>query len=168
MTVTPEIVPGSVQTDDNFHVWFVPKADATNPLSVATLTAATTKSLTYSLTPDGWNHTTTEENVPDERLTLKQVLQLAGRITDTLDVKYVYGATDDVARIALAEGTEGWIVARYAVPNDEDPAVGQVVDVIEIACGVQRKDAPTANSTFTMSQSLRVRGAVKRDAALVA
>lgn len=161
-----EATPKSVSTDDNFRVWFVPSGS--NPKSVAILTGATAKSITYSLTPAGFNRTTTEEMVSDERLSLKQVLQRFGTVSEELEVQYVYGDAGDVAAIALAEGVEGFIVSRYAVPNATDAATGQKVDVIPIKCGRQRKDQPVRNGVFTKTQKLAVTGVVENDATLVA
>lgn len=169
--MTEEYVQESVAADGNLKLWFVPAPDgfdAVEPLSVAVLTAATTKAFTYSLTPDGWAHTTTENLVEDGRLSLKQTLELPGTVTDTLEITYVYGSEDDVANIALPEGARGFVVARYAVANAEDPEVAQKVDVFTIRAGVQRKNAPTANGVLTKVQKLFQRAPVKRDQLLVA
>ena len=168
--MTEEVVQGSVPTDDHFKLWFVPEdaEGATTVASVATLTAPTTKAFTYSLTPDGWNHSTTEEVVDDSRLCLKQSLELPGRIADTLEVTYVFGSEDDVANVVLPQGAKGHIVARYAVENGVEPTTGDMVDVFPIEAGVQRKNAPVANGTWTKTQKLFLRGAVQRDVELTA
>lgn len=161
-----EATPNSVPTDSNFRVWFVPAGS--NAKSVAILNGATAKSLTYSLTPAGFNRTTTEETISDERLSLKQMLERAGTVGETLEVQYVYGDAGDVASVALAAGVEGYIVARYAVPNATDATIAQKVDIIPISCGKQRKDQPTRNGVFTKTQKLFVTGVVEDDVALVA
>lgn len=160
-----EATPLSVASDGNFTVWFVPTG---NPLSVANLTAVTTKAITYSLTPGGFNRATTQEMVDDQRLTLVQYLQNLGRVKETLEVDYVFGDAGDVASAAMTQGTTGWIVARYAVPNATAPTVSQKVDAIPIKCGIQQKSAPTANGVFTKKQMLAVTGAVITDGVLVA
>jgi hypothetical protein len=159
-----ETVPGAVASDDNLRIAFVPGVvDAT---SAATLTGATTKDITYSL--KAFNRTITEATIDDPRLTLKQVLQQPGRITETLEIQSVFGGTDDVAKVALAEGTLGSIVARYAVANADDWTVGDIVDVIPVRCGRQRKDAPTENGVWTFTQTLFVTDVTKNDVPLVA
>lgn len=163
-----EETPGSVATDGNLTVWFVPYVDGQNPASKAILDAPTTKRITYSLTPDGWSHTIDEATVEDGRLTLRQVLQEAGTVTDNLELHYVYGADDDVADVALKEGTRGDLVARYAVPNEQDVTIADLVDVIPVKCGVQRKTAPARNATFTKQQKMFIKGSVLRDQAVVA
>jgi len=164
-----ETTPGSVATDGNLAIWFVPYGAGTNPASKAIIDGGTTKRITYSLTPDGFNHTTDEATVEDGRLTLKQQLQAAGVVTDNLELSYVYGATDDVARVALAEGTKGWLVVRYAVDNAAAvTATTDKVDILPIRCGVQRKSAPARNATFTITQKQFVTGTVLRDQVVVA
>ncbi|HEX9226731.1 MAG TPA: hypothetical protein VF885_08740 [Arthrobacter sp.] len=163
-----EETPGSVATDGNLTVWFVPHVDGQNPASKAILDAPTSKRITYSLTPDGWNHTVDEATVEDGRLTLKQVLQEAGVVTDNLELSYVYGSNDDVASVALTEGARGDLVARYAIPNENDVTVGDPVDIIPVRCGVQRKTAPARNATFTKMQKMFIKGTVLRDQAVVA
>lgn len=163
-----EETPGSVATDGNLTLWFVPFGEAVIPTSKAVLDGVTTKRITYSLTPDGFAHTIDEATIEDGRLTLRQALQAAGTVTDNLELSYVYGATDDVARVALTEGAKGWIVARYAVPNETDVTVAEKVDVLPIRCGVQRKSAPARNAVFTIMQKQFVTGTVLRDQAVVA
>jgi hypothetical protein len=164
-----EETPGSVATDGNLTLWFVPLVDGQNPASKAVLDAVTTKRITYSLTPDGFAHTIDEATIEDGRLTLRQALQAAGTVTDNLELSYVYGAEDDVARVALTEGAKGSIVARYAVPNETAvTAATDTVDIIPIRCGVQRKSAPARNAVFTIMQKQFVIGTVLRDVAVVA
>lgn len=145
-----EITPGSVQSDDNLRVWFVPEGTA-----VTAAALGTAESITYSLTPSGFNRSITEDTVSDERLTLSQVLQKRGRKTEELEVQYVFGAADDVAYPLLKEGVRGQIVARYSEPNATEPATGQTVDILHVECGAQRKDAPSANGIQTVTQNLR-------------
>ncbi|MGY2747207.1 phage tail tube protein [Arthrobacter sp. UYCu723] len=164
-----ENTPGSVASDGNLTLWFVPYGVSTNPASKAVIDAGTTKLITYSLTPDGFNHTTDEATVEDPRLTLRQQLQQAGVITDSLELSYVYGASDDVASVALTEGTKGWIVARYVTPNSTTVTVStDKVDVLPIKCGVQRKAAPARNAVFTKMQKQYITGPVLRDVPVVA
>lgn len=161
-----EPTPKSVPTDDNFRVWFV--TAGSNPLSVATLSGPTAKSITYSLIPGGFNQGITEETINDERLTLKQMLERAGTVSQTLEVQYVFGDDDDVASAALVEGVEGFIIPRYAIPNATEPTVGQIVDKIPVTCGKQRKNQPSRNSVWAKTQKLFITGVVEEDVPLVA
>ena len=162
-----ETVPASVNTDGNFTLWWIPGTTG-NPLSKAVIEAGTSKVLTYSLTGDGWNHSTDEVVIEDPRLTLAQTLQDLGRVTDSLELKYVFGDAGDVAKAALTAGTRGWLVARYAKANDTTVTVGDKVDVIPVKLGVQRKTAPTANGIFSIVQKAVVKGTVTRDGVVVA
>jgi len=164
--MTQEITPKSVATDDNFRAWFVPSGS--NPLSIAVLNGALAKSLTYSLVPGGFNRDTSEESIADERLTLKVALERPGTVGEKLEVQYVFGDDGDVASVALAEGTEGFIVSRPAVPNATAATVGQKVDVLPILCGKQRKNQPTKNSVWTKTQKLYIIDVPQDDALLVA
>lgn len=161
-----EATPLSVAADGNFLVAFVPSGS--NPLSVAILAGATTKALTYSLTPSGFNRATTQDTVSDERLTLAQLLEQAGRVKEMLDVEYVYGDAGDVAKVALVKDVAGFIVVRYAIANATAWTIGQKVDVIPIKCGIQAKSAPTANGVFLIKQKLFVTGSVTTDGTLIA
>jgi hypothetical protein len=160
-----EATPLSVASDGNLLVAFVPTGD---PLSVVNLAATTTKAITYSLTPGGFNRGTTQDTVSDERLTNTQLFEQAGRVKEMLEVEYVFGDAGDVAGAALAKDAVGWIVVRYAIPNETAWAAGQKVDVIPVRCGVQAKNPPTANGLFTKKQKLFVTGAVQTDATLIA
>jgi hypothetical protein len=158
-----EATPASVATDGNLRITFVD--DASNPVSVAALSAG--DDITYSLTPSGFTHGITENNIDDPRLTLKQIFNRPGTSTETLALQYIWGDADDVAYSVLAEGTKGFLVVRYAVPNATAYTTGQKVDVITVLAGKQRRDAPTANGLFTISQNLYITDVTKNDQTLV-
>jgi len=160
-----ELAEQSVAADGSLRVAFVPSGNA---LSVAVLDGDETKALTYSFTPSGFNRTTTENTIEDPRLTLRQSFTRPGTTSEALEVQYVFGGDDEVARIALAEGTTGTLVVRYAVANEDEWAAGDVVDLIPIQAGRQRKDPPTANSVWTITQGMYVTGTVQEDVVLVA
>lgn len=160
-----DVAPG--QASDGFGlVVFVPEtpgiADVDAP-SVSEIAGGIP--LTYSLVPDGFRHETTENVIQSGRYTLKQILELPGTVVDTLEVQYVYtGTSADIARTTLAEGTRGFIVHRLGVANEVPFENGQIVDVIPVQAGIQRKVAPTANTELQRVQKLHVVGALGRDA----
>lgn len=160
-----ESVPGSVATPGNLRIAFVPTGNA---LSVAIIGGGTTKDLTYSLTPDGFNRTIGQDTIDDPRLTLVQKLSKPGNMTETLELTWVYGSGADVAATALAAGTVGFIVARYAVPNATAWTVGQKVDLLTIQAGQPRKNAPADNGVFTATQTIYLTAPTQYDAVLVA
>ena len=159
-----EATPASVATDGNLCITFVD--DAANPLSVADLDTGV--DITYSLTPSGFTHTVNENSVDDPRLTLKQTFNSPGTSTETLALQYVWSNDTNSAYVALPENTKGFLVVRAAVPNATAYTTGQKVDVLTILTGKQRKDAPTANGLFTVSQNVYIKDVTKVDQALVA
>lgn len=160
-----ESVPAGQASDGRGLVLFVPTIAGPAAPTVSELTAGTVKPLTYSLVGDGFRHDTTENVITSSRYTLKQQLELAGTVVDTLEVQYVSGSP---AETALTEGTTGYIVHRLGVPNETAPAAAQKVDVIPVRAGVQRKVAPTANTELQKVQKLFISGPVQRDVAIVA
>lgn len=164
-----EQVQKGVASDGNGLVLWVPTiADPSKP-TVAELTGSGVEKLTYGLTPDGFTHDTAVATITSGRFTLKQVIEADGKITDTVEVKYVYeGLESDVVRTTLTYGTEGFIVKRMAVPNETDIAAGQLVTVLPVRCGVIRDVPPAENSELQKIQKLNVIGSVERDVPVVA
>lgn len=164
--MTLEATPLSVASDGNLRIAAVPTGS--DPTSVAVLAATTTKLITYSLTSDGWNRAKTENTVTDDRLSNKQSFARPGTATETLEVTYVYGDTNDVAKTVLIEGTTLQFVDRRSVPNATEWATGQKVDIITAICGAQRKNAPAKDGTQTISQTMFIIATTRTDVALVA
>lgn len=158
-----ENVPAGQAADGRGMVAFATAIADTAAPKVTEATAAT--AITYSLTPDGFRHETTENVIADGRYTLKQGLELPGTVSDSLEVQYVAGTP---AQTALTEGATGFIIHRIGVPNETAFAAGQKVDIIPVRAGVQRKVAPTANSLLSRTSKLFITGPVQRDVALVA
>lgn len=159
-----EAVPLSVAWDDNLRITFVPEGG--DALSAAILAGGTAKDLTYSLKT--FNRAITEAVIDDPRLTLKQILQKRGKVTETLEVNYVFGDASDVAYAALTEGVKGSLVLRYSLPNSTAWDAAQTVDVLTIECGKQRKDAPVENGVQTATQTLFITGVSVDDTVTVA
>lgn len=133
-----ETIPGSVPTLENLLIIGTPTAD--NPLSVAALTAGTAKSLTYSLTPDGWNFPISSATIEDARLTAAQVGQAEGRTTyGPIEVTYVHGSGSDVAKAFLTPGTTVNLTIRDSISNATAPTVAQKADTVKVKCGKFRK-----------------------------
>lgn len=166
-----ELAPGAVDTDGTFLVLFVPENGIANLAAptVTELTAGTVKKGTYSLSTDGWNFSRSEDSGTDDRLTLKQVFESRGKVTDSLEITYVYGSDDDVLDPLLDPGWKGFVVPRYAIPNETAIAASQLVDIIPVEAGAKRKNAPAANAKWTKTQKLFVRApGTQDDVAIVA
>ena len=164
-----EVAPG-VAADGNGLVLWVPAggiADVEAP-TVAELTDPDVVPLTYSLTPDGFRQETTENVITSGRYTLKQIIEIPGTVLDAIEVQYVYtGTASDTARLTLEAGVNGYIVHRLGYPNETGIAAAQIVDVIPVTAGIQRKVPPVANSELQRVQKLTVRAAIGRDVAVV-
>lgn len=160
-----ENVPAGQPSDGRGLVLFVPTIANPAAPTAAELSAGTVKQVTYSLTGDGFRHETTENTVTVSRYTLKQQLELAGTVVDTLELQYVTGSPADTAFTA---GVSGYIVHRLGVPNETAIAAAQKVDVIPVTFGIQRKVAPTANTELSKQSKAFVTGVVQRDVAVAA
>lgn len=160
-----DAVPASSQSDGKWKIAYVPSG---NPLSVAIVKGATSKNLTYSFTPDGFNWATTQAEVADPRLTLTQDLTRPGKKKETLETKYVDSVAVDSAAAVLTEGTSGFFVIRRGVDNATEWAAGDKVDVITFTAGAQRPDAPVENGVDTISQTQYITDVTKRKAVLIA
>lgn len=162
-------VPGAVDQDGTLTVAFVPEAGLANPASptATELNAVTVIDLTYSLTTTGYNRTISQATDTDERLTLADVLETPGRVTESLEMQYVHGAADDIADPVIQEGVKGFIVERRAVAIGAFVAA-EDVDVIPVTFGVPRKDNPTANGKWTKTVKAFVSGQVQRDVPVAA
>lgn len=160
-----DTVPASSQSDGRWKIAFVPSG---NPLSVAIVKGATSKNLTYSFTPSGFNWATTQAEVADPRLTLTQDLTRPGKKKETLETQYVESVTADSASVVLAEGVVGFFVIRRTIDNATDWAVGQKVDVITFIAGAQRPDAPVENGVDTITQTHFITSVTQRGVTLIA
>lgn len=159
-------IPASWQSDGNWTITYIPTGS--NPLSVAILNGATAKDLTYSFTPDGFNYSTAETEVPDKRLTLIQDLSRPGKTKDSLELKYV--DSDDAASAAtlLVPGLAGFFVVRRKVANGAVYAIGQKPDVITFVLGAQRIQPPTENGLDVYAQTVYFTSVTQPKATLVA
>lgn len=145
-----EAVPGSVNWDDNLRITWTALGE--DPKSAADLTAGV--DLTYSL--KAFTRTINEARIEDPRLTLKQILEKPGKVTEQIEIQGVFGAVDDVISDTLVQGTKGHLTVRYSVPNATAWTAAQVVDVLTVECGKQRKDSPVENGVQTFTQTLFV------------
>lgn len=159
-----EKVPAGTPSDGNGLVLFVPTLVDPSKPTAAELKATGVVKLTYSITGDGYAHTVTVNKITANRLTLPNQLQYDGTEVDDLSITYAYTNTeDDIVRLALPQGTKGYIVERWAIPNEVDPTAGQIVDVLPIQASVSLKNAPVTNQELTRTQALNITGKVYRD-----
>ena len=155
-----EAVPQSVNWDDNLRITWT--AEGEDPKSAADLAAGV--DLTYSL--KSLTRTINEARIEDPRLTLKQILERPGKVTEQVEVQYVFGDAGDVAAATLVQGTSGHLTLRYSIPNSTEWTAAQIVDVITVECGKQRKDSPVENGVQTITQTLFVTDTTEDDVAI--
>ncbi|MDT0211242.1 hypothetical protein [Curtobacterium sp. BRD11] len=158
--------PASRASDGRHKIAYVPWGADVNPLSAAVLEDA--HQMTYSFTPDGFDHVPNQANIEDKRYSLPQDLGQPGKTTDTLTTKYVDSTDEESAAVLLAPGTRGWFVRRKGIDNAEDWAVGQTVTVIPFTAGIQRELPPTENGVDLLEQGQFITDVVQRRVKTVA
>jgi hypothetical protein len=159
-----EAPPASVATDGNLRITFVD--DASNPLSVAALNSG--DDITYSLTPSGVHARHHGEQHRRPQADVEADLQPARHPPRRPSRCSTSGATPTTSPTACSRrGRRGFLVVRYATPNATAYTTGQKVDVLTVLAGKQRRDAPTANGLFTISQNLYITDVTKNDQTLV-
>lgn len=151
----PVVTPDGVQAEGNVAVWFVAGALTTTAPTVAQITAGV--QLAGFIKGGTFTPTADQATGDDRRLASRETYQVLGRVTRGFDdVQYVYnpqeldpaGHADNAAYEALTEGDTGHIVIRWGLDADDAVAAGQVVDIIPIECGAQRKVGPAENDEF--------------------
>lgn len=158
--------PASSQSDGRWKINDTPTGS--NALSAAILNGGTSKSLTYSFTPDGFNYAVSQATVTDARLTLDTDLTRPGKKSETLELKYVASADADSAAVLFVEGKTGQLTIRRGVANATIWTTGQKADVITYVLGAQRPDAPTENGVDTISQTAYITAVTTRQGTIVA
>jgi len=153
-------VPESMPSDGTLKVTFVSAYAGT----AAGLTAGT--DLSCYLTSDGFDPSTDEATVVDSRLCSKQDFEQPGRVSESLEIAYVFNTIDDdedEARQTLQRGTKGFLAVRWGLDYDDAYAASQEVDVYPITAGVQRKQKPEQNSVLKIMQKTFITAEVQRD-----
>lgn len=175
MSVTILEIPPGIPSDGTVKVAWVPDggfADYTAP-TLAELQVAGVTDLSCLLMQDGFGEEAEEGTNTDRRLCSKQAYTLGGTVTWTIqDLRYVYDVQNpesptNAAYAALAPGTKGFLVARWGKDAAVDFAGGDVIDVFPAELGVQRKQAPEANSELKVLQRPRVTGNKVTDVTLL-
>ena len=151
--MTLSVSEPSVGSVGNLRHWWVP--GATRP-TIADLSAATTKDITYSFAGDGFNPSSSDSTVTDTRQTRKVNPTKISSSTVTVTGEFVASGTEaDVARVALAEGTEGWHVRRPFVENEVEPSATDLFELYHVVCGPQ-SPVKTSGDLQTVTQGYSV------------
>lgn len=160
--------PASVAADGNLLVKWVPSIANTSAPLATEINAGGAVDLSCYLTGSGYTPNTDEAIVPDPRLCSRQVFEAPGRLTEMLEIAYVFNPAspgDNAAYLTLVYLTLGFIVSRWGIAYETAVVGGSVqkVDVIPARCGIQRKQPPEENTVLRVVQKIFVRAAVKRD-----
>ena len=166
-------VPIGITSEGNVLVQFVPVIAAPGVPKLTEISAAGAVPLHCALTKDGLALGGDQQTGTDDRLCSRQSFEIPGSYTDTLDITYVHNPqatlpADNLAYTTLKQGVTGYVVVRWGKPWETALAVGNKVDVYPVTAGIQRKQAPEANSSLKVAQKMFVTGPVVRDVALVA
>lgn len=172
MSVATLNIPPGVPSDGTVRADFVPDggfSDYHNP-TTAEVTAGTAQNLSCHLFSIGMD--ATEARNTKRRLCSKQAYEILGQTTWTLeDLSYVYDVQNPSsltheAYAALVPGTKGFLVLRYGIDAGTAPDAGDVVDIVPVRLGVQRKQAPAENDELITMQSVVVTGDIAQDVVL--
>jgi hypothetical protein len=161
--------PTSITGDGNVKVsWVVTIANTATPASATELNAVSSVDLSEYLTGDGFMPDTGEDEVVDARLSTTQNFTRPGRISESLELQYVWQAqgtpTDNKAFTTLTYKAAGFVVVRWGVAYGTAFASGNKVDVYPAVCGIQRKQPPEANGILKVKQKIFVSSSVVRGA----
>lgn len=172
MTVATLNIPPGVPSDGTVAVWFVPEGGLANYQTPAAteVSAVTAQALAAHLFGIGQGGETARKE--KRRLGSKVNYEILGSTTYTIeDLSYVYDVQNPTsethaAYTALVPFTKGHFVVRWGVDAAEDPAVGDVVDVIPVRFGPQIKQQPEETDELTVSQAVSIIGTPAIDVAL--
>jgi len=151
--MTLSVSEPSVGSVGYLRTWWIP--GATKP-TFADISAETTKDITYSFAGDGFNPSSSDSTVTDTRQTRKVNPTKISTSTVTVTSEFVAaGTTDDVARLALVEGTEGWFARRPLVANEQEPASADLFELYHVVCGPQ-SPVKTSGDIQTITQGYSI------------
>lgn len=160
--------PAAVAADGNIRIAFATTLTTSAP-TAAQCTGGT--DLSYYLTAAGFTPNVDQATITDDRLADTQTFEAPGRKTYSLnELQYVFNipsAGDDAARIALVEGTAGFLVVRWNIASATAFAAAQKIDFWPITVGAPVKMPPEANSVSRIKQKVFVTNSAVFDIALV-
>jgi hypothetical protein len=163
-------LPTAIPADGNVKVTYVVSIASPSAPAASELTAGTSIDLQCYL--NEFSPGTDQGSIPDQRICQTQDNERPGRKKETLEVTYVYqaqspAATDNKAQATLAEGTAGYIAARWGMAQATAWAAGQYADVWTVTAGVPVKMPPEADGLLRIKQKLFVTNTVQRDKVVV-
>lgn len=155
--------PPAVDQVGNLTIWWV-GGTITDPTAVKAATelgAATSYRVTYSFINGGFPVDSTHEKTTDERLTLLNVLESLGRITETFGdgIEYVDSSAAGSAAVVLkptapATSVSGYFVVRPNTPQGTLAAASQKGTVYPVTLGKPRRGTLDGQGKFRWKQQV--------------
>lgn len=165
------VLPEAVPVEGTRRVIWIPGGPAN--IDAITLTEINAgENISCYLTGDGWNATGEQAVISDPRLCSSEDNELPGRKSKTLSLRYVYNLnspTDDEARLALVEGSDGVLVNVLQKPEEDDVfEVGDWYEAWPVRAGEPMVLPSEANAVDRIEQRMFKRGRVAKFKQLVA
>lgn len=164
-------LPASVSVEGTRRLVFIPGGVA----DVEAITLPEVESgdnVSCYVTGNGWQPSGDQAVIQDPRLCSSQDFERPGRKTKSLTIQYTYNLgtpSDDEARLALVEGTEGVFVNVLQKPEDEDDIeVGDWYEAWPGTLGEQMPMPPETNAIDRITQRVFVTGTVAKFHQIVA
>lgn len=156
--------PASVPVDGNVKVSFLSAVADPAAVTVAEATAGT--DISKYLTGDGWAPTGDQGSIVDSRLAVAQDFEQPGRKTGIgLTIRYVFNLgdpTSDAARLALTEGTQGYVILGLQKDPDTDWVADDFYELRPVTLGEQKVLPPEANAVDRIEQKVFITGPIER------
>lgn len=130
------------------------------------LNAQTVKRITYGLTPDGFQHEVTVNEIPIGRYTLDQELSLEGTKKHKVTLTYVYNRAEphDTQTVLGTRGQEGYLVHALGYENDHTFDDGDVINaIIPVRIATSVDVPPTSNTELAKRQVPEIIGEVAQE-----
>lgn len=134
--------------------------------SIASTAAPTTAELNAGValesfvTADGWNASTSTDDVDNSALSSTQNTVLAGRRTDSIELTFKQQGKGNPPWTTFAGNPVGYLVRRSGVTASTAWAASQKVTVYTVQAGYRDEKAPAKNELEKFAVDFKITGAV--------
>jgi len=164
----------STPADGNVLVLLVPAIADTSAPKLTEMSGSGVVDISCYLTGSGLKPSNSTATINDDRLCSREVYELPGRATNSLEVEYIdntnapNSTTDNKAKDTLVPRSRQYLVIRRGKAYETPLAVGDKVTIYPIMADDYNEMAPEANSVLKIGQKLFVTGPTKKSVALAA